>query len=129
MNRTYKWGNKYLTGLTTQHLKNIIPWIKRNNLKAIKKLEDSYTPYCIKQLEKVINSRIDCIQAELNFRAEKEDKRIEFGIKNREAEKFLIEFKKDEKQFRLGNWKTREEFIREEINNMPDEFIQECGWI
>lgn len=78
-------------------------------------------------LKKAINSRINCVQAELDFRASNIDNRIELGFKNRFAEQFIDELKKNEKQFRKGNWITQEEFIQNSKNRSDEKFEENYG--
>jgi len=122
-----KWGNKEISELTTSHLTNLIPYIKRVQLSTVEKLVGKYTEFAINSLKYAIESRINCIQSELDFRNKEIDNRTQVGHFNRFAEQFIHEFQTNEKKYRLGNWQTQKEFLNESRIRSDEKFEDNFG--
>lgn len=100
-----KWGEKDMTSLTESHLKNIIKWINREKLSAdmlalvAKHYEQNYC-YLYTAFWNAYKAAAHKIANDPNA-----DLTLEANI--------IEGFKRtDERQFRKGNWQTREEFLK-----------------
>jgi hypothetical protein len=125
-----EWNNTNIQNLTDQHLTNLIPYIKRIQFPPIDKLisEGKYDEFILLKCKSAIQARIDCIQAELDFRKTSIDNRIKFERLEAGLENYISEFQSNEKKHRKGNWITQSEFIKESKIRSDEKFEDTFGF-